>query len=147
MRSRYHPDGSIDYDADRALEILRNADEELTRRHQQQNEEAMRVAATSSSCASLVAHKPAARKDNGPFDATAMGLPENPMTALMNPDPMALIPNPFPNPKTSTAAASLKRSGLTLRSMATPLLVKRYAISRRMRCAKRWVSFARRSWR
>ena len=38
MRSRYNPDGSIDYDADRALEILRHADEELARMHQAQQE-------------------------------------------------------------------------------------------------------------
>ena len=39
MRSRYNPDGSIDYDSDRALEILRHADEELARMHQAQQEE------------------------------------------------------------------------------------------------------------
>jgi hypothetical protein len=38
VRSRYSPDGSIDYDADRALEILRHADEELARMHQAHQE-------------------------------------------------------------------------------------------------------------
>ncbi|MDC3255108.1 hypothetical protein OAV21_01765 [bacterium] len=38
MRSRYNPDGSIDYDADRALEILRHADEELARIRRVQQE-------------------------------------------------------------------------------------------------------------
>ena len=100
MRSRYLPDGSIDYDADRALEILRQADEELARRHQQQSEEAMRGAASSSSITTAVGAKPSAGKGKGAFEASLAGLPENPMAALMKPDPMTLIPNPFPNPKT-----------------------------------------------
>ncbi len=36
MRSRYHPDGSVDYEADRMLEIIRLADEELERQRYQQ---------------------------------------------------------------------------------------------------------------
>ena len=41
MRSRYQPDGSVDYEADRMLEILRHADEELAR---QQREQAQQMA-------------------------------------------------------------------------------------------------------
>jgi hypothetical protein len=36
MRSRYNPDGSVDYEADRMLEILRQADEELDRQQRAQ---------------------------------------------------------------------------------------------------------------
>lgn len=42
MRSRYLPDGSVDYEADRMLEILRHADTELER---QQREQAQAISA------------------------------------------------------------------------------------------------------
>ena len=38
MRSRYLPDGSIDYEADRVLEMLRHADEELERLQRQRGD-------------------------------------------------------------------------------------------------------------
>ena len=36
MRSRYNPDGSVDYEADRMNEILRHADTELERQQREQ---------------------------------------------------------------------------------------------------------------
>ena len=38
MRSRYNPDGSIDYEADRELEMLRLADQELERLRREEAE-------------------------------------------------------------------------------------------------------------
>ena len=104
MRSRYHPDGSIEYDADRALEILRYADEELARRQLAQQEEALRMTAAAHAEPDMTAKKPAM--------ATACaktafpGMPEDPLEAFMNPSLMDLVSNPFPTTPPMTATPS-----------------------------------------
>ncbi len=103
MRSRYHPDGSIDYDADRALEILRYADEELARRQLAQQEEALRTHAVGHDETNGLAMKPATVTAGGM--TVFPGMADDPLKAVMNSNPMDLIPNPFPTtPPTMTAA-------------------------------------------
>ena len=92
MRSRYHPDGSIDYDADRALEILRFADEELARRHQARQEEALLMSGGHGE-SDMVTKTPGATRVRA--KATFPGMPEDPLQAFLNPNLMDLVPNPF----------------------------------------------------
>lgn len=104
MRSRYHADGSIDYDADRALEILRYADEELARRRSAKQEESLRLTAAAHGEPDMTAKTPA-------FAAACAktafpGMPEDPLEAFMQPNLMDLVPNPFPTPPPMTAAPS-----------------------------------------
>lgn len=96
MRSRYQPDGSIDYDADRALEILRHADEELARRHQAQQEEVLRMTAGNHGETDIVTKGPSAAAAG--IMTTFPGMPDDPLKAFLNSTPMDLLPNPFPTP-------------------------------------------------
>jgi hypothetical protein len=96
MRSRYQPDGSIDYDADRALEILRHADEELARRHQAQQEEVLRMTTGDHWGPDMVTKTPSAAAAG--VMATFPGMPEDPLHGFLNSSPMDLLPNPLPIP-------------------------------------------------
>jgi len=80
MRSRYHPDGSIDYHADWALEILRYANEELARRQLVQREETLRMAAAAHDERAMTAKKPAIAT----AAKTALtGMPAEPLKAFI----------------------------------------------------------------
>ena len=79
MRSRYNPDGSVDYEADREIEMLRLADQELERLRREQIESGETL--ESSACSAKPKTKPTkepGKKAASPFATTNLfPLPES----------------------------------------------------------------------